>query len=224
MPSWLERGEKEVGLMGRSHHQHALTCRAAAGDENALTVLLTQSRDRLRDRITRRTPAWLSRLVDAEDVVQDTHVEAFRQIRTFEPHDSTSFDRWLAVIAVRRLRACIQHYRALKRGGGLDRISADWRLGDSSLGLWDTLVGPGRTPSRSAARHEVIATVRVALDALPAHYRKAVWIVHMEGRPARDAADEMGRTERAIHGLCRRGLAQMRKHLQSVAGGLSSAH
>ena len=87
--------------------------------------------------------------------------------------------------------------------------------------LLDTLAGPTQTPSRNVARGEAIDAVEDALDQLPDHYRQAVWLVHIAGRPVREAALAMGRTDRAIHGLCRQGLKAMRDYLGSESRFLS---
>ncbi len=65
-------------------HEPSLVQRAVAGDEAALTVLLTQSYADMMDRLAGRTPADLRPVLDPEDIVQETHVEVFRHIGDFE--------------------------------------------------------------------------------------------------------------------------------------------
>ena len=48
---------------------------------------------------------------------------------------------------------------------------------------------PGRTPSRCVARLEAVSAVQEALDALPKHYRRAIWHVHLEGRSGSASTD-----------------------------------
>jgi RNA polymerase sigma-70 factor (ECF subfamily) len=95
-------------------------------------------------------------------------------------------------------------------------------LEDSTLALLDTLAGPGRTPSKSVARREAIDAVHASLAELPEHYRAALWLVHIKGLSVKAAATDMGRSERAIHGLCRRGLRLLRNRLRSTTTFLSS--
>lgn len=90
------------------------------------------------------------------------------------------------------------------------------------MALFHNLAGPTKTPSRLVARSEAIVAVNHALANLPKHYHEAIQLVHIEGRSARDAGERMGRTERAIHGLCRRGLKLLEKELQSASRFLSS--
>lgn len=185
----------------------ALVQRARLGDAIALKLLLAATRQRLAEYINRRIPDALRRLIDADDIVQDTHVEVFRRIGEFTPLGEDSFFRWLATIGFRRLRNVVKWHRADKRGGGA--LPLTQQVEDSMVALLDQVSASGRTPSRSIARRESIAAVRTALQALPEHYRAALWLVYLEGRPVAEAAERLNTTDRAIHGLCRRGLKML---------------
>ncbi len=195
--------------------------RAVGGDKVALKVLLTDSYDDLCRYVAHKIPSNLQRIVDAEDVVQDAHVEVFRRIGTFQPRGPDAFRRWLTTIALSRLRNTIKRHRAAKRNPGI--VSPMTRhIEDSSVALFDTLVGPGRTPSASVARAEAIDAVHGAIADLPELYQQAVWMVHVDGRAVKDVAVQLDRTERAVQGLCRRGMDILRDRLRSSARFVSS--
>ena len=197
---------------------------AVAGDEGALTLLLAELDERLCARVQRKIPSALRSRFGAEDIVQETHREVFRHIRTFEPRGPDAFERWVSTIAVRKLRDVIKGQRRAKRGGGRTAASpAGPNVDDSMIGLLDVLAGPGRTPSRCVARVEALRAVQSALDLLPEHYRQAILLVRIEGRPVAEVAAEMGRTERAVHGLTRRGLELLRDRLGDSSAYLSSS-
>ena len=82
--------------MEEGAHQIELSQRAATGDAVALKLLLTESRRRLCDHISRRIPARLRSAVDVEDIVQEVHIEVFRRITSFQSHGPNAFYRWLA--------------------------------------------------------------------------------------------------------------------------------
>jgi RNA polymerase sigma factor (sigma-70 family) len=209
--------------MSSNDRESALVVRAAEGDPVALKLLLTKTRARLRAYISVQIPADVARVVDPEDIVQDTHGEVFRRIRTFESRGEDSFFRFTAAVAVNRLRNLIKSHRALKRGGGRAQASPRKKnIDDSSVDLFALLSGHGHTPSRSVARGEAIGAVQVALADLPEHYRQAIKLVHIEGKPVREVALAMGRTERAIHGLCRRALKMMQGQLGTESKFFSS--
>lgn len=209
--------------MIEADRQAELSSRAAAGDELALTLLLKNTRGMVVEWIARKLPADLRTVIDADDVVQESHVEAYRHVSTFEPRGPDAFDRWIRTIALRKLRDQIKRHRAAKRGGGIARTPAGRAIDDSMIALLDTLAGPGRTPSRSVARVEAIEAVQGALNDIDEHYRQAIWMVHIEGRPVAEAAKALGRTERAVHGLTRRGLDQLRERLGGRSNFLSAS-
>jgi len=200
--------------MSGTDEQTELTRRAAAGDELALTLLLQRTRPRLLEYVGRRIPADLRASVGADDIAQQAHVEAYRNVARFTPRGERAFERWLWTIALRKLRDAIRLRRAAKRGGPrAEAALAGAGLEDSIVGLLDVLAGPGRTPSRQVARQEALDAIRAALDALDPPYREAIWLAHIESRPIAEVARHMGRSQRSVHGLLRRGLAQLRERL-----------
>jgi len=78
------------------------------------------------------------------------------------------------------------------------------------------VAGTQTTPSRVMARGEAVQALHAALHLLPEHYREAIWLVHIEGTPVKEAAAKLQRSERAIHGLCRRGLKLLQAELKSL--------
>lgn len=198
--------------------------RAISGDVVALTVLLTESRAGVCAYLAHRIPADLKGTIDADDIVQEAHVEVFRHINSFEFRGPGSFDRWVKTIAIRKLRDAIKMRRADRRGGGNFAVSPFPRhIEDSMVAILDLIALPGQTPSRSAARHEAVAAVQSALSELPEDYRQAVWMVYIEGRSVAAAAEQMGRTERAIHNLCYKAKDRLRECLGSRSRFLSSS-
>jgi RNA polymerase sigma-70 factor (ECF subfamily) len=187
--------------------------RAARGDADALKSLLAETREQLSRHLAGRVPRDLRQCFDVDDIVQETHIKVFQRIDGLRNVHTRSFYRWVAAIALSRLRNAIRHHRAARRGGAAGTIGQLQGREDSAVALLDTMAGPGETPSRTVGRREIVAAVDRALAALPEHYRQALWLVHIEGLPVREVADRMGRSERGIHGLCRRGLKQMRDTL-----------
>jgi len=177
-----------------------LVARAVQGDSVAVTVLLTESYDRMRRFLAARIPRSMQALIDADDVLQDAHVDAYRNLHRFEVRGPDSFDRWLGTIALRRLRNQIQRYRAAKRGGGAAAIGG--ATDDSIVTMLDIMASPEKTPSRRAARGEALEAVAAAIELLPEAYRQAVQLVYLDGLGVEDAAARMGRTPSAVRNLC----------------------
>ncbi len=190
--------------------------RAVAGDTVALSVILSGTTPTVREIIHRRLRSDLRRIIDAEDILQETDIEVFRRIGSFSGRTTESFVRWRCAIAISRLRNAIRDHRAAKRGGGAAIASPNVRrsVEDSTIALLDLLPGGGKTPSRCMAFGELVHSVQTALNELPTRNQQAIWLIHFEGETVQQVADKMGCTERAIHGLCRRGLEILGARLQ----------
>jgi len=196
--------------------------RAIAGDQVALTLLLTTHRRSVLEYISGRIPSNLRGSLDADDVVQNAYSEVFRHMGDFEPSGPDSFGRWVRTIALRKLRDAVKMRRAEKHGGENVQVHAmPAGLGDSAVMLLDLMAGDEKSPSRCAAGNEAVAAVRAALDALPEDYRQAVSLVYLQGLAVKDAAAMMNRTERAIHNLCHKAKAYLRELLGTQSRFLS---
>jgi len=125
--------------------------RAVAGDAFAVHSLLLAHRPRLLEYVLRQMPHKLRSIYDAEDVVQDVCVDACRRMSDFKPGGQDAVARWLMTIARHRIIDVLRARHAAKRGGG--RAAADDHAG--LVTLVETLAVYRRTPSRSAAAHEL---------------------------------------------------------------------
>jgi RNA polymerase sigma-70 factor (ECF subfamily) len=195
---------------------------AVKGDKIALKLLLTESHNRLTRYLSLKIPADLRASLDAEDVLQETYVRVFTHISQFVPSDGESFDRWVTTIAVRRLRSAVRRQRTARRSGHLAASTGGPSPEDSVIALLELLASPEHSPSQSVARREAVASMKNEIQTLPAHYRRAIELVYLAGRTVADAAREMGRTERAVHGLCRRATRLLAQRLGSVSCYLGS--
>lgn len=154
--------------------------RAVQGDEVALKALLAQSRDRLHHYLSGKIPADLSSVVETDDLVQEVHIRVFQNIGSLESDRPESFPRWIKVIAVNELRQAIRRCRAGRRGGGRIRLGNRKQSGEeSTIELLNLVAASGKRPSQSVACREAIEAVEVALCALPAHYEKALRLIHL---------------------------------------------
>jgi RNA polymerase sigma-70 factor (ECF subfamily) len=208
--------------MNAEQQDPALVQAAVEGDTAALKLLLLGNHGRLCEYIGRKIPLDLRGLVEPEDIAQEAYIQVFRHIRGLQPAQPDAFARWTATIALRKLRNVIKAQRAARRGGGKRGATGSPATEDSMVGLLDLVAAPGPTPSRALARGDAVQAMQAALAGIPEHYRQAVWLVYIEGRSVADAAAQMGRTERAVHGLCRSALKLLRERMGSASRYLSS--
>jgi len=202
----------------------ALIARAVEGDEVALKVVLTRTRRELCEYVARKIPRDCRHLFDADDVVQMAHMSIFENIHGIRSTHPGSFHRWIRAIALNRLHNAVCAYRTAKRDGAKHHVGvprSDYE--DSTVALFHNIAGRGRRASQDVARAEAVSIMEAAMTRLPHHYRQALQLVHLEGLPVSDAAAVMGKTDRAVHGLCRRALRQLEAQLGTVSKYLSSS-
>ena len=75
--------------------------------------------------------------------------------------------------------------------------------------LLDILAVHERTPSRSAAHHELVRMVQDALDGLKEDYREVLRLRYIKSLSVADTAQKMGRSDGAVMMLCSRGLQEL---------------
>ncbi len=191
---------------------------AQSGSRSALEELLLNHYARLEARIAKKIPADLRSRVSAEDVLQEAFSAAVRGIRGFEPDGPDAFYRWLATLAEHRLIDLIRESRAEKRGGGRVGLQADPAESRDVIDLLSVLAVHVRTPSRSAAHHEMVAAIQTALERVEERYREVLRLRYVEGLSVTQTAERLGKTEPAVMMLCHRGLRRLRDELGTSSG------
>lgn len=173
---------------------------AVAGDAAAMRSLLERYGPQVWGEIRSRIGRQFQSLIDADDVMQVTYLEAFLQAESITASDPAGFLAWLRRIAENNLRDAIKELERKKRPSPSRRMeNAD--TDESCVALIELLGVDSATPSRVAARGEASGIVQRALDQLPADYASAVRLYDLEGRDIAEVAKEMGRSAGAVHML-----------------------
>jgi RNA polymerase sigma-70 factor (ECF subfamily) len=117
-----------------------------------------------------RTALRLTRVpADAEDLVQDTYLKAFRAADSFEP--GTNLRAWLFTILHNSAR---NRFRDRAR----DTVTIDSDTVDRAAD--SPLTGGGETPETLLLRDTLTPDVQAAVDGLPDAFREAVWLRDVE--------------------------------------------
>lgn len=174
--------------------------RAAAGDLAALRTLLETYGPQVCREIDGEIGVKWRGLVDAEDVMQVTYLEAFLNIREMEARTPAMFVAWLRRIADRNMRDAMRHFERQKRPDPNRRVTTAGNDG-SYVALIELLGATTTTPSRQAASGELRGVIHQALDRLPTDYATAVRLYDLEGRDIQAVAEVMGRSPGAVHML-----------------------
>jgi RNA polymerase sigma factor (sigma-70 family) len=156
-------------------------------------------------------------VLDAADVMQITYLEAFMQIRSFDPERATTFRSWLQRIAENNLRDAVRGLERAKRPNPRNRLRAATHE-DSLVGLFEELEATSATPSRNLGQREACRILEAAIAALPETYADVIRLYDLEGQPIEDVARSLDRSPGAIHMLRARAHDRLREHLGSSPG------
>jgi len=149
-------------------------------------------------RLTRR-PA------DAEDLVQDTYLKAFRASHQFER--GTNLKAWLFTILHNT-------FRNMRRHDGRNPVEVDSDVVDRAAA--DVEGAP--SPEEILARGTLDADLQAALDALPETFREAVWLRDVEELSYADMATVLGIPIGTVMSRISRGRRALFAALQGTRG------
>jgi RNA polymerase sigma-70 factor, ECF subfamily len=191
---------------------------ARAGDGAALGQLLERYRSYLsllaRVQIGRRMQGKF----DVADLVQETFLEAPRDVGGFRGGSEAQFLAWLRQILVAILANQVRRYFGTKRRDvRLERELQDG-LDHSSVHLGSHLIAPQSSPSAQASRREQAVLLADAMDELPEDYREVIILRQLEGLSFPQVALRMGRTEDSVKNLWARALVRLRRLLEVLDG------
>ncbi len=185
--------------------------RARGGDAVALGELLENYRAYLRILAQRGLDQRLQVRVDASDVVQQTFLEAQRDIQRFRGESEPELIGWLRTILEHNVHETRQrHLGAQKRSLARERSMDD--TGGEGIPLRNRLSSEQSSPSQRVMRGEAAVRLARALEGLPHDQREAVRLRHLEGCNLKEIAAAMERSELAVAGLLKRGLKKLREH------------
>ncbi len=174
---------------------------AADGSEDALMALLRHAGPGLRGHLASRVGSVWRSVLDEDDVLQVTYLEAFLRVRSFRAPEGAgaaqAFFGWLRRIAENNLTDAIRGLESAKRPNPRRRVVAS-SPEESFVALVEVLGATSTTPSRVAARDEAGELMRETLEQLPPDYARVITLYDLQGKSPADVAQEMGRTQGAV--------------------------
>jgi RNA polymerase sigma-70 factor, ECF subfamily len=148
----------------------------------------------------------------ASDIVQQTMLEAHRDLGGFRGKSEAELRAWLKTILTHNLLSVARHYRRDKRAAERE-VSLQDQLEQSSALLHRQLVADQTSPSMKLMKQERLEQLADALLKLLEGEREAVVLKHYHNWTVAEIAQHLGRTEEAVAGLLRRGLKKLREQL-----------
>jgi RNA polymerase sigma factor (sigma-70 family) len=189
-----------------------LLAQAIDGDPAPLRTLLERHGPRVWNEINADiAPHWRS-VLDADDVMQVTYMEAFLQIRQLSTRTTAGFVGWLRRIANNNLRDGIKELERKKRPSPAMRVHAPVG-GDSHVALVELLGAESMTPSRHVAKDEASRIVSAMLTRLPPDYGTVIRLYDIEGHNIAEVSAAMKRSTAAVHMLRARAHDRLREML-----------
>lgn len=177
--------------------------RARTGDGEAFRVLVerySRSVFRLAFRLTGNEQ-------DAEDVVQETFLRAFKQLNRYDGR--AAFHTWIYRIAA---NYALDLLRARKR---VEQPRED----ESAPSALDQLRAAGPAADRLVYANQVQRKLREAMDELSEQERTAFVLRHFEGLSIEQIGDTLGVGESATKNSIFRAVRKLRRSLEPVMGG-----
>jgi len=182
---------------------HQLADLARAGDPDAFRRLFVKYQRRLSLFIHYRLGDALRPTLEVDDILQETFLEAARDLPRFTYRGPDSFFRWLASIARHAIEDAARRESRKKRDAGQRVPIEDLRLVDSL------------TPSRILFQSEQVRHLMARLDALPPQYREIIVLSRLEGLSPAELAQRLNKPRDAVALLLHRALQRLRQQLPS---------
>jgi RNA polymerase sigma-70 factor (ECF subfamily) len=152
---------------------------------------------------------------DVSDIVQQTLLEAHRDLAHFRGTSEPELAGWLKVIVKRNVVNVARRYRSGKRDIRLEQ-SARERIERSSDNLLKSLQADVSSPSEQLHREERATKLSLALSTLPELEREAVVLKHLHCKTLAEIGRQLERPVDAVAGLLKRGLKKLRTHFQRM--------
>jgi len=178
---------------------------AASGEPEAFRLLV----DRYSRRLFRLAYRMTGNVQDAEDLVQETFLRAYRSRDTFQAR--ANFSTWIYRICV---NASLDHVRK-RRAQPIAETIDDPEGGVQS----ESLPGDTATPERLLLSQEARRAVEAALASLSPVERAAFALRHYEQLSISEIGAALGLREAATKNTIFRGVQKLRRSLQPLHGG-----
>lgn len=179
--------------MGEGDPDEALVAQVARGDPAAVRALMARKLPRL----TSLAKRLLGEASEAEDVVQETFLRAWKQAPAWKP-GGARFDTWMHRVA---LNLCYDRLRR-RREVVTDQPPEQ--------------VDPGPAPDRGLLAQDTGRRVAAAMAALPDRQREAITLCHYQDMTNIEAAALMEISVDALESLLARGRRTLRAALADL--------
>ena len=176
--------------------------RLAAGDGDAVEILLQQHLPGLRAFLRMKAGAQLLALESTSDLAQSVCRDVLQHLDRFQYHGEGAFRKWLFTTALRKIADRYEYYRAAKRDVRREASTdGDDAILEACRGFY--------TPSRHAAAREELARLQAVLHELDEEKREVIVLSRIVGLSHAEIAAELGKNEATVRKMLSRALAEV---------------
>jgi RNA polymerase sigma-70 factor, ECF subfamily len=213
--------QTEVTMADKSSETKCLLERAAQGDSEGWSRLMTEHRDRLRRMIAVRLDRRLQGRIDASDVIQEAYLEAWSRLGEYLRTPTMPFFLWLRFLVGQKLITLHRRHLGVRmRDPSLEVALYGAVFPEaSSAALAAQLVGKDTRPSVAAIRAEMKLHLQEALNSMEPLDREVLALRHFEQLSRAEIASLLNASEAAVSKRYIRALRRLKELLSNLPGG-----
>ena len=206
-------GDSSVGM-------EDLERRLRGGDSQALAELFTRERERLWRVIQFRLAEPLRGRLGPDDVLQEAFLAASQRLKHYAESPATSPFIWLRMIVNQTLVDLHRHHLGAQRRDAAREVAIDGQpyAQATSASVAIQLIGLFTSPSRVAARTDVLGLVQTAIEQMDPIDREVLALRHFEELTNGEVAEALGIEQKAASIRYIRALRRLKEILAKVPG------
>ncbi len=204
-------GDSSVGM-------EDLERRLRGGDSQALAELFTRERERLWRVIQFRLAEPLRGRLGPDDVLQEAFLAASQRLKHYAESPATSPFIWLRMIVNQTLVDLHRHHLGAQRRDAAREVAIDGQpyAQATSASVAIQLIGLFTSPSRVAARTDVLGLVQTAIEQMDPIDREVLALRHFEELTNGEVAEALGIEQKAASIRYIRALRRLKEILAQV--------
>lgn len=195
-----------------------LLARARTGDERAANELFARCRNYLAVVARAQVESWLRAKADASDLVQETLVEANRDLPQFRGTTEAEWLAWLRQILSRNAADFVRRYRGTDKRQQRLEVPLAPLPDHSSLAAGLEPRDTGETPTQQIMRLESEIQIADAITRLEPDYQEIIILRNLERLPFEEVAQRMDRSRPAAQMLWMRAVKKLQEEMKHGAG------
>lgn len=203
-----------------STDQPELLERVSQGDRQALGVLFSNHRERLRRMVTFRLDHRLRGRLDPDDVLQEAYLDAERRMQHYDPSESIFV--WLRMVTTQTLATVHRrHFGAQIRNANRE-VTLHGTPMATSIAIADRFLGQLTSPSQAAMRKELASQLETALADLSPVDQDVLAMRHFEDLTNKEIAEVLDIEQNAASIRYVRAIERLKSVLNRIPGFLEA--